>query len=163
MQNRSMPNEHKTGNKFRQGKPPANAFTSEKVRGKANPRWIDGTEFICQICGNKFLVKPWIVRQNGSPKYCSKNCRTIGTSGENSPLYVGGKTTYRGRGWIKAREEVIARDNGTCQDCGKVIGKSIPVHHISPYRKSHLNDPDNLICLCQSCHMKHEHASQPSG
>ena len=155
-----MPNDHKIGNKFRKGKHPSNAFTSEQVRGSNNPRWTEGIEFTCIQCGKKFREKAWLVRQNGDPKFCSKKCRKAGRTGETSPLYVGCPITYRGRGWLKAREKAIIRDNGTCQDCSKFIGNSIPVHHINPYRNGKSNDLDNLVCLCQSCHMKREYAGQ---
>ena len=111
---------------------------------------------ICLICNKEFpgLKKDWIG--------CSKKCRKIGSSGENSPRWIGGPTTYRGRGWLIERENVVKRDNGICQCCGKNVGNSIPVHHIKPFRlfetAKEANDIDNLICLCQSCHMKTENS-----
>lgn len=160
LKNRVMPNEHKIGNKFRAGKRPTNAFTSEQVSGSNNPRWQEGVELECKICGSKFRMKPWLLRQNGPQKYCSKECRKIGRIGSNNPRWVGGQTTYRGKGWLLARKLAVIRDSGTCQSCGKFIGESIPVHHIKPFRniksEEQANKLENLICLCQSCHVKAE-------
>lgn len=145
------------GNKLGKGKIPKNSFTSAQVKGENNSNWKEGIEFICEGCNKSFRVKSWLVRQNGKYKYCSRACRP---TGDKHPLWVGGNTTYRGRGWLEIREKVIERDNGTCRDCGKYIGKSIPVHHILPFRKfknhEDANSLDNLMCLCQSCHMKKE-------
>jgi 5-methylcytosine-specific restriction protein A len=86
----------------------------------------------------------------------------INKSGEKSPFWVGGETTYRGKGWVEARLSAVERDKGVCQSCGKVVGRSISVHHIKPFRLfdniKDANALDNLICLCQSCHMRIEYA-----
>lgn len=150
------------GNKLRKGFRPTNAFTSEQVRGKNNPNWKEGAEYSCEECCRTFIVKPWIVRQNGRPRFCSRKCFTqSGTfRGEKSTSWVGGPTTYRGKGWIQARLAAVERDGGLCRDCKKEVGKSIPVHHIIPFRlfesAEEANRIENLICLCQSCHMKRE-------
>lgn len=51
--------------------------------------------------------------------------------------------------WL--RELIKERDDNTCRVCGHSGGK-IDVHHID-FDKNH-NTPDNLICLCASCHGK---------
>ena len=138
-------------------------FTTERVKGKGTLNWIEGTEFTCEHCSKVFQVKPWIIRQNGTPRFCSRECfRTSGCFvGDKSPAWVGGPSTYRGRSWLKARLLAVERDKGTCQGCGKVVGSSIPVHHVHPFREFETaeaaNQLDNLICLCQSCHMRQEH------
>lgn len=148
------------GNQLRKGLRPTNAFTSEQVQGENSPSWVEGETFVCENCGKSFQVKPWLVRQNGMPRYCSQKCFRAHCKGENDPRYVGGPKTYRGRGWRKARLLAVERDNGTCQRCGKHIGSSIPVHHIKPFRTfqsaQEANALENLICMCQSCHMKDE-------
>jgi len=56
------------------------------------------------------------------------------------------------------REAIRKRDNYVCQMCGihqdelKGWNKKLDVHHID-YDKDNLN-PENLISLCKSCHMK---------
>jgi hypothetical protein len=87
MQTRKMPNDHKKGNKWRTGLRPANAFTSEQVRGENSPTRKPEVGCVCKTCGKTFTRKPWLVRQN-SAKYCSDACHKIGRTGKNSPLWV---------------------------------------------------------------------------
>jgi 5-methylcytosine-specific restriction endonuclease McrA len=168
LKNREMPNEHKKGNKWRKGLRPTNSFTSEQAEIFNR---VESEYFICKNCGNTFQIKPWIVRQNRTKsglRFCTKQCHSEymkkEKSGEKSSFYVGGITTYRGRGWIISRREAVKRDKGICQRCGKYIGDSIPVHHIKPYRLfnsvKEANNIDNLISLCQSCHMKYENENE---
>lgn len=137
-------------------------FKPEDVRGRANPKWVESLELSCKQCGNTFYRKPWYTRISGyKGDFCSTGCRDLykaaNLSGENSPSWVGGITTYRGKGWDAARMIAVTRDSGACQRCGKVVGISIPVHHIKPFREfetvEEANHPSNLQCLCQSCHM----------
>ena len=150
------------GNQLRKGLRPTNAFKSEDVRGAASKKWKDGLSLVCQRCGVDFRQKPWVARQNGVARFCSKACFTASGcfQGERSSTYVGGATTYRGRGWLIARAEVVADQEGCCDSCGKVCGHSLPVHHIRPFREfataAEANARSNLIGLCQSCHMKEE-------
>jgi len=164
MRNRKMPHEHMKGNTLRKGIRPTNAFTSEQAKVL---NAVIGNIYSCTNCGKRFEIKPWLERQNKSisgNRFCCKKCHSEFVSreksGEKSPMWVGGITTYRGKGWLKARADAIKRDRGTCADCGKVVGKSIPVHHVRPFREftsiAEANSIDNLICLCQSCHMKRE-------
>ena len=138
--------------------PNSGSFTSERVRGSNNPRWVEGQEFTCEHCGKVFKVKPWLVRQNGTPRFCSRTCFSESKCfvGERSTTWVGGPSTYRGRNWKQARQATIQRDGGACRICGAVIGKSIPVHHIRPFREFETakaaNQLSNLVCVCQPCH-----------
>lgn len=151
------------GNGLREGLRPTNAFTSEQVAGPANAKWVDVIALVCANCGTEFSCKPWRLRQcenRSGHRFCTDLCRRTFMRGENDPRYVGGPTTYRGRGWLVQRKKAVQRDSGTCQDCGKVVGLSIPVHHRRPFREfenpEEANCLENLICYCQSCHMKHE-------
>lgn len=175
MANRSMSNDHKAGNKYRLGKRPSNAFTSEQVRGENNPRWAGYEEHECSFCQKKIRKKPWLSRQQEHPsglRFCSQACYKKHNVGPNNSRYLGGAMTYRGRGWRAIRRMAVQRDKGECQNCGKHVGDSIPVHHKIPYRMfsnpQEANELGNLICLCQSCHMKEErslpiHRPRPPG
>lgn len=57
--------------------------------------------------------------------------------------------------WKKTADQIRVRDNNTCQVCG-CIGdyNNLPVHHIIPFKISKNNNSDNLITVCQSCHIK---------
>lgn len=154
------------GNKHRVGLRPSNAFTPEEVRGSANPNWKEGLELTCEHCSSTFRQKPWLARQNGVAKFCGRACFEASGCfvGENSTSYVGGVTTYRGKGWLTIRAEVVAEQNGCCDRCRRFVGKSLPIHHKKPFREfdsaEEANDRSNLIGLCQSCHMKEEAAAR---
>lgn len=86
--------------------------------------------------------------------------RRLRWSGPGNPRWKGGITpkekairnSIEFRLW---REAVFARDNWTCQDCGK-RGVYIEAHHL----KSFINHPelrfaiDNGQTLCRPCHKK---------
>ena len=57
--------------------------------------------------------------------------------------------------YIAWRDEVFARDNYTCQLCGKT-GVRLEAHHIYPFRDypDRQFDIDNGITLCSGCHYK---------
>jgi len=82
--------------------------------------------------------------------------------------YQGGISHFHGRGngWNTIKKIARERDNYTCQICGVTegkLGKRLAVHHRIPYHNfstpSEANALDNLICVCQSCHMKLEHGT----
>ena len=58
-------------------------------------------------------------------------------------------------GFYNVREYVKSRDNYTCQYCkGKSKDKILHVHHIIPRSNQGSDRPNNLICLCETCHNK---------
>jgi hypothetical protein len=79
-------------------------------------------------------------------------------SGENHPNWQGGHSTIRNKAhnsaeYIQFRKEVLARDNWTCQHCGKRGGR-LQVHHVKawgPYPELRY-DVANGIALCLICH-----------
>lgn len=60
--------------------------------------------------------------------------------------------------WHWRREQVISRENGKCQQCGRTKwGSKVPfhVHHIIPKSESAGNHKvENLMLLCEICHGK---------
>ena len=133
--------------------------------GRAHPRFAEPIALTCKQCGSLFGRKPWQMRQAGvTGDFCSARCRGLwrktNLSGENSPHWLGGPKTYRGRGWKVARLAAVERQGGRCADCGKHVGVSLPVHHIRPFREFQTpldaNRAENLVGVCQSCHMKRE-------
>ena len=159
---RILHNPNLAGNKFRAGLRPSNAFLPGQTAGRKSLKWVEPLIFCCEFCKETFTKKPWQIKQYGPPRFCSRACflKSGAFQGDKSPVYVGGAKTYRGRNWRAARLAAIKRDNGACCRCGQFIGDSIPVHHIRPYREfqspEEANALDNLICYCQSCHMKEE-------
>lgn len=75
--------------------------------------------------------------------------------GEKNPRWTGGPVGYYGGTWFQKREEVLVRNDYTCQVCGE-HDESNHVHHIKPVRE--FDDPEdahfdeNLITVCESCH-----------
>lgn len=144
-------------------------FKSENVRGDKNSKWKLGVKLTCINCHQEFERKQWRLNQGGhTGDFCSKKCRDeyrrLYVRGENSPLWKGGYDGYRGRGWAKIRLLVVKAQDGKCAHCGKYVGSSLPVHHVTPFREFQTpveaNRLENLIGLCQSCHMKLEMPEQ---
>jgi DNA-directed RNA polymerase specialized sigma24 family protein len=84
-------------------------------------------------------------------------------TGGRSPL----GRQYYGPNWANIREEIIDDAEKSCEVCGKTreehygeYGFDLHVHHVKKLRNcdsfEEANDPDNLICLCVSCHKKWE-------
>lgn len=56
-------------------------------------------------------------------------------------------------GYSNIREYVLTRDNYTCQLCkGKNKDKKLEIHHIIFKSNGGSDEPDNLICICKTCH-----------
>jgi len=81
--------------------------------------------------------------------------------GENHPMWKGGVTTLevkirKSTEYRLWRESVFARDNWTCQECGKRGSTTLNAHHIKHFAEyPELRTAiDNGITLCRKCHMK---------
>lgn len=61
-----------------------------------------------------------------------------------------------GLSWKVQRRLAWERDNETCQHCNEKKSRRPDVHHIDPWMNSQSHALDNLICLCQKCHMTEE-------
>lgn len=60
-------------------------------------------------------------------------------------------------GFYDERYFVFARDNYTCQCCGKSKGKILQTHHIIYRSNGGTNRVDNLITICTDCHTPENH------
>lgn len=65
----------------------------------------------------------------------------------------------------RQRKKALERDKKTCQDCGmtnlehiKKFNQSLHAHHIVPRIDGGSNYVDNLVILCQECHIKRHKA-----
>lgn len=98
---------------------------------------------------------PW----NKGKTYSSPK-QSLAVRRENNPNWKGGISfePYPEEWVDDLRDSIRKRDSYVCQVCGifqdELIGfqKKLHVHHID-YNKKNL-DPNNLISLCNSCHMK---------
>jgi hypothetical protein len=79
----------------------------------------------------------------------------IRLKGSLNPNWRGG---YKGRynlthdEWYNLREDILKRDNYSCQSCGSI--ENLHIHHIIPFRISKDNSMTNLITLCSKCHKR---------
>lgn len=91
--------------------------------------------------------------------------------GENNHMWRGGGPVYRSPDyqWKIARFACYDRDGWLCQDCGCECLRAreanrvdptrcIQAHHVVPRRHGGLDDLENLVTLCLSCHRKREAA-----
>lgn len=72
-----------------------------------------------------------------------------------SNLDISGEEYQHGQmlGYANVKVFVRFRDKNTCQQCkGKSGDRRIEVHHIQHKGQNGSNRPDNLVCLCKTCH-----------
>lgn len=103
---------------------------------------------LCQWCGNE-------IKSNRRKSFCCK---------EHSDTFHSFVTWGRTRNAYS--NQIVWRDNLTCQDCGEYLavknchGIYIPlesgaeVHHILPVEFGGDDNPNNLITLCHNCHLE---------
>lgn len=54
--------------------------------------------------------------------------------------------------YSKIRQQVLDRDEYTCQRCGKISTSSFHIHHILKRKEGGSDCLDNLITVCPPCH-----------
>lgn len=150
-------------------------FCDEQCRGEWRSENMSGEDswhyekvsLDCSYCGDDIEKQPYMLERS-SEHFCSRECQSKWQSesgintGKNSPLWKGGGRYY-GPNWPQVRKEIRERDNQTCQNCGIEFDEyeSGPaVHHIKKLRDfdtyKEANKRENLVSLCQSCHMELE-------
>lgn len=137
---------------------------------------------ICNLCGDIKYVKRWNACNAHLCLKCAKASHkghpTFKSGSENLQWKGGHRYYSRGRfcsdsnglTWKSQRKLCLQRDNYTCQGCGVSRVTEGPswtpaIHHKTPWMYSHSHEIDNLVCLCNSCHMKEErkwHKEHPS-
>lgn len=153
-----------------------NKWRSIHLRDENNPNFsVPAIETHCALCEKPIRRKPWRFGETKRTRHfcCAKHraewCK-INLVGENSGTWKGGAVRYYGPNWRAQMRAARKRDGYTCQVCGmsqKKNGRSLDVHHITPFRafnyipgenENYLqaNDLINLISLCRNCHMKAE-------
>lgn len=122
------------------------SYKNNRVRNKKRLALIG--QGICSTdkCG-KPLVSKWLCRK------CQDKCNVYAINSyrkniiENRAKHLKHSHNYRFSG---LRPAIIERDKNTCQICFWP-DKKIMVHHIDENNKN--NIMDNLICLCNICHL----------
>ena len=56
--------------------------------------------------------------------------------------------------WSRVRQDILKRDNHTCQLCGKQATTKFHVHHICKKKENGTDHYDNLITVCPGCHKR---------
>jgi len=120
---------------------------------------------VCVQCGGPFEVKKSHVSRR---RCCSRECyaawQSENVTGPDHPSWRGGTFRYYGPSWRAARRAVRERDRA-CLDCGispEELNRALDVHHLVPFRSfgvdrhKEANDLNNLIALCNVCHMNFE-------
>lgn len=124
----------------------------------------------CEWCGMEYEV--YLSNEDRS-RFCSREClgrhhRDV-RSGEDSPLWNGGRVEWRGPNWDEQRQKAIERDDEECVECGfeqskhrDAYGQELNVHHIKDFSSydgdyKEANKLNNLVTLCQECHGLYEH------
>ena len=113
-------------------------------------------------CGKEYEIGyyNYIKRNHNGKIYCKDCANTVLLSGENHWNYNPNLTQEErenGRNYPKYIEfikKVLARDNYTCQVCGKESHGNAEVHHLDSYDwcVDKRTDETNGICLCHNCH-----------
>lgn len=84
-----------------------------------------------------------------------------GRRGAETPMWKGGVTPerqslYSSKEWAECIESVWARDDSTCQRCGKSTARrsrAFHIHHIIPFEyRPGRTELANLVLLCTKCH-----------
>ena len=166
---------------------------TEFKKGQVAHNKKEHIEKICPTCGKHFCVKPSLNKLvhcsrscvlKGKPslnkgkimslesrKKMSVTRLRLGIKGDRMYNWKGGQAIcppyrhYRNREYINWREEVFARDDYRCFDCGARCGEGKTVilhpHHIKSYTyfKELRYEASNGITLCVACHKK-RHSKQ---
>lgn len=111
----------------------------------------------CFPKGHKTCITP---ERNAKISIAKTGVKRPDMVGSKNPSWRGGTTSeysrYLGNDvWNKIRRRIVKRDKNTCQICG-IKNVRLDVHHIIPFAVSKDDSDENLITLCQSCHMKEE-------
>ena len=60
--------------------------------------------------------------------------------------------------WQRIRQEAIERADNCCADCGAT--RRLQVHHLH-YRNIGTEQPEDLVVLCESCHIGRHMSESP--
>jgi S-adenosylmethionine hydrolase len=79
--------------------------------------------------------------------------------------YIDGHTIKNdkyGTIWTTIRRNILIRDNFTCQNCF-ITNVKFDIHHKIPFLETFDNSEENLITLCESCHLEAERLKKQKG
>lgn len=140
-----------------------------KLRGELVPEG-DVEEILKELSEQDLTIAEMAVECQVDPKTITNWLRKFNLQrgirgGSRCSWYKGGWRKERGPDWLPLRKLVLERDGYKCVKCGmgqeeaRERGHTLSIHHIVPWRDTQDNSIENLITLCQSCHMKEEWAN----
>ncbi|MDP9316397.1 MAG: group II intron reverse transcriptase/maturase [Chloroflexota bacterium] len=110
----------------------------------------DGSDLFLYLMKDVHIT-PYRAHKHTNP-YLLELQRPIGALDPEVPL---ADNTWSGRSalaaWRNTKDVVVARDGHQCADCGSRA--NLDVHHILPRRNGGKDTLDNLITLCERCHV----------
>lgn len=134
-------------------------YDSEDILGEDNPRWSGGLhEIDCHNCGSTTKRRAHELEKY-TRLFCSNKCRLEWYSSNwdnfDSSWSPKQNMEYSSEMWFIVRNNVLKRDDNTCQICGDKH-RFNHVHHMIPKRlfenEEDAHYEDNCITLCISCH-----------
>ena len=124
-------------------------------RRQAAERYDVLSQMECGECGTKFTAGKYASKSGPkAPKFCSPKCaRRVAQRAHYQRTKRKTNPRLGAAIWQVARAKAIERDGGKCRVCGVEANH---VHHAFHLTEAEMHDhsPDNLICLCGSCHSK---------
>lgn len=127
---------------------------------------VQKLSYECLICGRLFHRDRGVDlrsdRDPERPRYCSRKCFFIASTGEQNPRYRGVRKAYRGKTWREQNQKLRSLFS-VCKLCGATAeGRAKHVDHIVPFvvtRGSVVdsNGDPNLWVLCRRCHCRKTH------
>jgi len=128
---------------------------SESCQGKGRPR-DDRIIVNCLNC-NKEIEKLQYYIEKRENHFCSQDCWHIYNRGGNHFWYdENSQREYVG--FTNELKQTVRLRDSCCQICGIEMNEdesSLSVHHIDCNKEN--PNPTNLICLCNSCHLRVHH------
>ena len=135
-----------------------NTFCSKEYRGRWQMKNRPQTE--CTHCG-KGIKRIKSELESSEQHFCSRECKWEWQ--QETATYDWKSTPNYGPLWKERREQVLERDNRTCQAYGRTeddLGYTPRVHHIRPFSEfdedeiETTHDLSNLVSLCEPCHTR---------
>jgi endogenous inhibitor of DNA gyrase (YacG/DUF329 family) len=125
----------------------------------------------CANCGTEYSVHRYR-HERTERHFCDESCMGAWASenrhGPDNPNWRGGKSVYdavkKALGNVSwETQRTRTREHGdSCRLCGGGGGpdQDLHAHHIIPILAGGSNHPDNLMLLCQPCHITVEHRTR---
>ena len=114
-----------------------------------------------EIGGRRFISFPGFKENQKLNPSREASSKIPASTGEIKEQKIIGKYGYYGAGWEKRKDEIRERDK-VCRICSKTPEenqRALEVHHLKPFKDfmgdhEAANHEDNLVALCQICHLK---------